>query len=332
MAESSDDILVSVLVPVYNVEELLPRCLDSILAQTVSNFEVVCVDDASPDGSAKILERYAAADSRIRIVRHEHNRGLMVARRTGYLNARGKYLFFCDSDDYIPTDALEKLLAKATATDADIVVGQARKVNSEGRTFDVSRTGLEGTGGINYLRRILTGTLCTVWGSLYKTSLFSNGGFEAYEHQSFSEDRLLLVQLIISRKPSVATIPDVTYFYWINTQSITRKVLTREAVREQFTALFKAYDMVDASCPELRRLNNAFIIRYLSYYMEQVPWHREICGFNDTSRRLLTWKSLKANAGFLLRSHAFALLHIPGYRFAAWNGRKLIRRLQGKIG
>lgn len=322
---------VSVLIPIYNVEQLLPRCLDSVLAQTMTDFEVVCVNDASPDGSAAILDRYAKADNRVRIITKAANEGLMMARRTGYIHARGEYFFFLDSDDYIPADALKKLLDKVSETNADIVVGEMRLFDNHGHSSPKPRTGIECADGQAYLAKILSGTICSLCGSLFRRSLFDGHTYESFMHQSFSEDRLLITQLLIATRPSVATIPDLTYCYWVNTDSITRKPLTLDAVREQLTALFRTHAMVVKGAPELVRRANAFIIRYISYYMEQVPWRREIRDFNDVSRRLLTASELRRNCSALLRLHTLALLHVPGYRHLAWTGRKLIRRLQGKL-
>ena len=81
--------LLSVIIPVYNTEKWLKRCLDSILAQSYRNLEVICVNDASPDGCSAILEKYAAGDSRIKIINHEKDRGLFAARMTGIKQAKG---------------------------------------------------------------------------------------------------------------------------------------------------------------------------------------------------------------------------------------------------
>ena len=99
---------ISLVVPFYNVEEYLADCLDSLLSQTWTDFEVVLVDDGSPDGSRAIADRYAAQDARIRIISVE-NGGLGAARNTGVRSARGRYLAFVDSDDLLPPGALRAL-------------------------------------------------------------------------------------------------------------------------------------------------------------------------------------------------------------------------------
>lgn len=116
--------LISVIVPIYNVEKFLPDCLDSILCQTYENLEIILVDDGSTDNSAKIMKQYAAQDERIKPVSHEKNRGLFAARLTGADIATGKYIAFVDSDDHISVDWFRLLVKKAEKENADIVVGE----------------------------------------------------------------------------------------------------------------------------------------------------------------------------------------------------------------
>lgn len=97
----------SLIIPVYNVENYLRECLDSCINQTLKDIEIICVNDCSPDDSASILEEYAMKDSRIRIVTHKENKGLGGARNTGVENASGEYIWFIDSDDFIALDACE---------------------------------------------------------------------------------------------------------------------------------------------------------------------------------------------------------------------------------
>ena len=171
--DSSCKVKVSVLVPVYNVERFLPRCLDSLIAQTLRDIEIVCVNDASPDRSAAILADYAARDPRIRIITKTANEGLMMARKTGYTDARGEYLCFCDSDDYMPADALESLYSEALSSGADITVGEMYLENNAHRHVLRPRHHVASPGSEPYLRAILNWTTCSLCGSLFKRSLFA---------------------------------------------------------------------------------------------------------------------------------------------------------------
>ena len=116
------DILVSVIVPVYNVEEYLCRCVDSILSQTYHNLEVILVDDGAKDNSGTICDDYAARDARVRVV-HKENGGLSSARNAGIDIARGDYLEFVDSDDWIEPDAVESMVSMVLEHQVELVVG-----------------------------------------------------------------------------------------------------------------------------------------------------------------------------------------------------------------
>lgn len=112
---------VSVIIPFYNVESYIGQCLDSVVKQSLSEIEILCIDDKSPDNSIDIVRKYSEKDSRIRIFRHERNRGLGAARNTGIENASGRYIFFLDSDDWLLDDGLQKLYETAEKQQVRIV-------------------------------------------------------------------------------------------------------------------------------------------------------------------------------------------------------------------
>lgn len=111
----------SIVVPVYNVEKYLKRCVDSLIGQSYPNLEILLVDDGSKDSSLSICKEYELKDSRIRAL-HKENEGLGLTRNYGIERATGKYITFVDSDDYLTSDAVEAMLGKAEATDADVVI------------------------------------------------------------------------------------------------------------------------------------------------------------------------------------------------------------------
>lgn len=111
--------MISIIIPVYNVEKYLPQCVDSILAQTYTNFEAILVNDGSPDNSGAICEEYAKKDSRIRVI-HQKNAGVSAARNNGIEQAKGEWISFIDSDDYVDWDYLENFHLKGN--DSDIII------------------------------------------------------------------------------------------------------------------------------------------------------------------------------------------------------------------
>lgn len=112
---------VSVIVPIYNVEQYVKFCVDSILAQTFQDFEIILVDDASPDNSYALCQKFYGDNDKVKFIRHEKNQGLGASRNTGIKHAAGKYVYFVDSDDYILPDALEKLYNAAEKNNAQVV-------------------------------------------------------------------------------------------------------------------------------------------------------------------------------------------------------------------
>ena len=131
--------LVSVVVPIYNTAEYLPRCLDRLVAQTLSNIEIICVDDGSTDSSPEIVERYAAENPHV-VVLAQANSFAGVARNNGLTHARGEYVMFCDSDDYIALDCLEKLYERCKEDDADVCVCGGKQY-FEGLDIEVNASG-----------------------------------------------------------------------------------------------------------------------------------------------------------------------------------------------
>lgn len=130
---------VSVLIPVYNVEPYLRKCLDSVVNQTLKDIEIICVDDGSTDGSPEILEEYAASDPRIRII-HQQNSGLSMARNAGIPEATGEYIHFLDSDDFILLNAYERLYLEASQKDLDILFFDLERVMEDSTDADERET------------------------------------------------------------------------------------------------------------------------------------------------------------------------------------------------
>ena len=128
---------ISIIVPVYNVEKYIRRCLDSIAAQTFTDWECICVDDGTPDASGKICNEYAQKDSRF-VVIHKENGGVSSARNAGLNVAKGEYVTFCDSDDWVEKEMLEVLYNTALETDADVVMGGHKTADEYKKMFDES--------------------------------------------------------------------------------------------------------------------------------------------------------------------------------------------------
>ena len=177
----------SVIVPVYNVEAYLEKCVQSILRQTEQDFELLLVDDGSTDSSGQLCEGLAKKDSRIRVI-HQENQGLGGARNTGIREAKGDWLLLVDSDDWIEPQILEKALEAGLREEADMVVFPFRSVDEEGRELAVFRENIPvGRAFALKERKDILLTAPVAWNKLYRTAFFRETGL-AYPSRVWYED------------------------------------------------------------------------------------------------------------------------------------------------
>lgn len=178
---------ISVIVPVYKVEKYLQRCLDSLVAQTLREIEVICVDDCSPDASGEILEEYARKDPRIRVV-HRENGGLSAARNSGLEVATGRYAMFCDSDDYVDADWCERLYRAVEENGAELGVCNVSCESDDEplrrRMQGAFASHKDSVCGVS--RRLLLSSDVSVWDKIYRRDLIVANGltfFEGLHHE-----------------------------------------------------------------------------------------------------------------------------------------------------
>jgi glycosyltransferase involved in cell wall biosynthesis len=212
--------LVSIVVPIYNVEKYLEECLESIAAQTYSNIQVLLVDDGSKDGSTKLATDFAARDDRF-IYIHQENKGLSGARNTGIENATGEYIAFVDSDDWLEPDYISAMLSVALEKDADITISGLIKENGSKKqiVYD-SSFGYSRTAAMNVLDYIFNEKylmMILAWNKLYKRKLFDN---VRYPLGKIHEDEYTIHRLI-DKSNLIYTVPKCLYHYRIREDSIT---------------------------------------------------------------------------------------------------------------
>ena len=126
---------ISIIIPVYNSEKFVSRCLDHLLNQTYQNFEIICINDGSKDNSLSILKEYSKKDNRI-IVLNQENKGIARTRNIGIKKASGDYIMFVDNDDYMESDYLETYAKNAIDGDYDIVIGGYRRIDCNGKILN----------------------------------------------------------------------------------------------------------------------------------------------------------------------------------------------------
>lgn len=222
---------VSVIVPVYNVEKYIGRCIESIQKQTLTDWELILVDDCSPDNSIEIIQEYEKKDSRIIVKRHDVNHGPMIARRWGDAIAFGEYITYCDGDDMLPDNALELLYNTALETGADIVSGNMTYISINGSKKVFKSTLKYGNDRISAFKSLLRGELRhNLCSKLFKASLLKDYEYKSYEHFTNGEDGYVFY-LVVSHITKIVQIDEPVYYYMQNMQSSTNVRLNENAIK-----------------------------------------------------------------------------------------------------
>lgn len=220
---------VSILVPVYNVAPYLRTCIDSILNQTYSDFELLLCDDGSTDESGSICDEYAKADARVRVI-HQKNAGNSAARRVLLSQCQGEYVLFVDSDDWISTDTLESIVCFAKKNDIDIVMYSTTYVDDEGNILRAlpplypDGSVFRGEECRQVYHDFISGTAMNhLWDKLIARRLFSNeSDMVSNLHRSFKgEDKLKLIPVFEGAK-SFAYLSTPVYYYRLSANGLGR--------------------------------------------------------------------------------------------------------------
>ena len=214
---------VSVIVPVYKTEKFIYRCLDSILNQSLHDIEIIVVNDCTPDNSMRIVTEYAHKDKRLHIINNPINLGPMLTRKVGYQQAIGDYILFCDSDDYLPIDALERMYVAIEQSKADIVVSAYTYIGVNGEKTKIINRISGGEASYDaYLALFdneLKHSLCAK--IILPENYLTNYEYETFEKQANAEDFVLFCQLL-KHVTKIQCIETSTYNYCQNLLSATQ--------------------------------------------------------------------------------------------------------------
>lgn len=270
--------LISVIIPVYNVEQYIDRCIDSIVHQTYENLEIILIDDGSTDQSGVLCDSFAQDDDRI-IVLHKSNGGLSDARNKGIEICKGKFITFVDSDDYLDTDCVAKLYTALTRNKADVACCEMKIITDDGRILNQYNNSLkesvyEGRDAVKELL-LMRGIDTSAPGKLYKAELFQK---RRYPVGKLFEDIPVMYDIALDQTRFVhVCYPGYYYFY--RTDSISKKefrparmdgyFFVEDAIRR---TVEKYPDLKNVT--ELTRFSNAFNIlmsinspkEYIEYY------------------------------------------------------------------
>lgn len=233
--------LVSIIVPVYKAEKYIHQCIDSLLAQTYSNIEVILVDDGSPDNCGKICDEYAAKDYRVKVI-HQQNGGVSVARQTGIDHATGEYSIHADPDDWVELNMIEELVAKAVADNADMVICDFYRDSKSDRIHVCQNPG-DDLSASAVLRKILSqqlhGSCCN---KLVNRSHIEGIGFIP-EDLCILEDELYNIR-ILARKIKVSYLPKAFYHYRVENEHSLCNTISEKS----FKSKVKAVSEIESFC------------------------------------------------------------------------------------
>lgn len=211
---------VSIIVPVYNTEKYLKRCIDSIISQTYHDWELILIDDGSVDKSGEICDEYASFDSRIQVI-HQKNKGVSHARNVGINVARGTYIMFCDSDDYVSNNWVEDLYTAVREHSASMVYCNYIKVSEIGDISQKSNLKIENVNidsdrnkFIYYINRILNSiTGWEIWNRLFIREIISENRIRFSEEcENFAEDLCFVLEYLLYCK-TIIGIEAANYYY-----------------------------------------------------------------------------------------------------------------------
>lgn len=227
--------LITIIVPVYNTEKYLPKCIESILAQTYTNFELILVDDGSPDRCPEICDEYAEKDTRIKVL-HKENDGLSSSRNCGLDIASGEYIGFVDSDDYIEPEMYEKMLHTITASNVDLCICRCIAESPAGDFISESPADSEDRvftreNMLDFLVHKRLAKYIFPTNKLYRKKLFDHN---RYKIGKINEDEAIIHHIFGSSDGTVFT-NEILYHYVVRNESI---IHSRVSV--------KNLDMVDA--------------------------------------------------------------------------------------
>lgn len=259
--------LISIIVPIYKVENYLKRCIDSILNQTYTNLEIILVDDGSPDNCGIICDEYAKQDCRVKVI-HKKNGGLSDARNCGIKVSTGEYLIFVDSDDYILKNMCETLLKNALENNADIVscnfkevyLNGQEKINKQSQNQQISIVSNAEAIYRYFVKNDLD--MNVVWNKIYKKNIFLGDNKIEFPVGRLHEDDFTVYKLYYYAN-KVVIINDILYNYFKREESITGN-FSRRNIFDKIDAVIEQYNFFEDKENDLKDMTK---IRCIDSYV-----------------------------------------------------------------
>lgn len=315
---------VSIILPIYNVEKYLERCMDSLLNQTLKDIEIIMVDDGSPDTCPKMCDEYALRDSRIKVV-HKMNAGLGYARNSGLEVATGEYVAFVDSDDFVDIRIYETLYHIASEKKSDVVFCGFIKEFAQGAFMSVSECSeyTEYTG--NEIKQLIPDFIASppyeqseyrhdmsVWHSIYRRDIIQDSNIKFISERDYASEDIPFQLDFLSHCKRVGFIPDLLYTYCYNNGSLTKKVSIEkfEKIKALYHLLKEKSKDYDNDGLRAQRLFIGYVRAMIRTEMRAEVPSREKYNFVKTLLLDDVWKEIK---------QTYKLEYLPRHqRFILW--------------
>lgn len=293
--------LISVIVPVYNVEQYLEKCIDSIINQTYKNLEIILVDDGSTDNSGNLCDLLAKKDSRI-VVYHKENGGLSSARNFGIDKANGEFIGFIDSDDYIDNDMYETLYNLIKKDKSDVSMCGLYNIYANRKDSQVKEVKKYLMNAEEAIQMVLDSkiTSVTAVNKLYRKEIFNN---LRYDLGKTSEDAFIIVRLL-DKCNLISMTNERKYYYYHRTNSITKKPFSEKS-RDVLDAYNLNYSIVEEKYPKIISSAKRRVLWAYFYVLDLLCVSEYRDKYDELANELIY--KLKKNTWFILNSPHFTL-------------------------
>lgn len=289
--------LISIIVPIYNVEKYFDRCMKSLLNQTYTNLEIILIDDGSPDGCPIKCDNYAKIDKRVKVI-HKVNEGLGLARNSGLSLAKGEYIVFVDSDDYVTLDMCEILYNEAYLSNADIVYGNVYYDNNGRISYKniLDKKIWEN----NEVKELLLDLIATnpkikedtimevsVWKALFKKSIFDKYDIKFESERRFISEDVIFDIDYISKVNKVVMLPNPVYYYCVNPNSLSKtfRIDRFEKVKILYHEIKRKLSLLYDENTFNKRCDR-FLLARARTNAKQIIKHKKIIGNNNVNKGL----------------------------------------------
>lgn len=298
--------MISIIIPVYNVGEYLPKCLESILAQTYRQFEVILVDDGSLDDSGSICDRFASQDMRISVI-HKTNGGVSSARNAGLRVAKGEYVSFIDSDDFVGNNYLQRLVDEMECCNVDMVAGGEIKVeNGSEQPFSFRRAILTQKDFSDLFSKYDFQKRCSPWGKLFKTQIIRDAKLEFNENIHLGED-IIFMFYYINLCSSICLTPSSEYYYLQRLGSLTKRLNQFDSEAQGYfeytkvkNRLIEHFDIKELSCRKLNQWSIIFLDRVKMSILDRLTKEQQLLALSK-----FDWRALKEYKTYRSRKEYF---------------------------